>query len=150
VLAADGFGNVRTYIQSGNALVDSDLPAREVEKRVRALIRAHIGAVLAVMVRTQAQVQDVLQACPFYDYPDPSRIFFVLLSETPDAGKVAAVLAQDYGEEALAIRDDVAYMVIPGTYGRTRLSSNYLEKKLGVPATMRNLNTMRKMVELSG
>jgi uncharacterized protein (DUF1697 family) len=40
-------------------------------------------------------------------------------------------------------------MYIPGPYGRGRLSNNFLEKKLGVSATMRNFNTMRRLVEMS-
>lgn len=150
VLAQAGFGNVRTYIQSGNALVDTDLSAREVETRVRALIKEHIGPDLAIMARTRPQAQAVLEACPFYDRPDVSRIFFTLLSEAPDTAKVTALLAQDYGDEALSIRSDTAYLYIPGSAARSVLSTNFLEKKLGVSATSRNLNTMRKMVELSG
>ena len=39
VLEKAGFAHVRTYIQSGNALVDTKLPAYTVEKSVRELIR---------------------------------------------------------------------------------------------------------------
>jgi uncharacterized protein (DUF1697 family) len=35
VLEKAGFAHVRTYIQSGNALVDTELPAQTVEKRVQ-------------------------------------------------------------------------------------------------------------------
>ena len=40
-------------------------------------------------------------------------------------------------------------MYIPGAYGRGTLSGNFLEKRLGVPATMRNFNTMKKLVAMS-
>src|SRR5687767_11600565 len=48
VLSADGFENVRTYIQSGNVIVDTPLSARAVEARVHEVIKEHIGADLAV------------------------------------------------------------------------------------------------------
>ena len=40
-------------------------------------------------------------------------------------------------------------MYIPGMYGRGTLSGNFLEKKLGVSATMRNFNTMNRLVTMS-
>lgn len=48
-----------------------------------------------------------------------------------------------------SIGTDTAYMYIPDTYGRGKLSNNFLEKKLGVAATTRNANTLRKMVEMA-
>jgi len=44
---------------------------------------------------------------------------------------------------------DAAYMFIPGDYGRGTLSNNFLEKELGVPATMRNFNTISKLIKIS-
>lgn len=49
VLTMAGFRNVRTYIQSGNALVDTELSALETEKRIHDLIKEQIGADLVVV-----------------------------------------------------------------------------------------------------
>jgi len=149
VLSAAGFDNVRTYIQSGNALVDSSRPAREVATRVHALIKDEIGPDLGVVVRTAAQLRKVLEGNPFRDGHDQSRVFYALFAKRPPAAKVKQLLAEDLGEESLAISGDVAYMYIPGLYGRNRLSNNFLEKRLGVVGTMRNANTLRRLVEMS-
>lgn len=148
VLTQAGFGNVRTYIQSGNAFVDSELSAPEIESRIHTLIQEQIGADLVVVARTGEEVQATLDRNPFREGYDPARIFFALLAQQPAPEKVEALLAQDFGEEQLAIVGNAAYMYIPGTYGRGKLSNNYLEKKLNISATMRNFNTMRKMVEI--
>lgn len=149
VLTDAGFGNVRTYIQSGNALVDTDLPAKEVEARVHDLIKKHIGADLAVVARTATQLKKVLDENPFRSGHDLSRVFFVLFAESPPAQKVKELLANDYSPEKLVITKKAAYMYIPGTYGRDTLSGGFLEKKLGVPATVRNFNTTSKLIEMS-
>ncbi len=149
VLAQDGFGNARTYIQSGNALVDTDLPAREVEKRVHDLIKQHIGADLVVVARTRTQLQKAMDENPFTKGYDISRVFFVSFAEAPPAQKVKDVLVQDYSAEKLVITKTAAYMYIPGTYGSGKLSNNFLEKKLGVSATTRNFNTLTKLIEMS-
>lgn len=149
VLTTAGFDNVRTYIQTGNVLMDTELSAREVENRVRELIKKHIGPDLTVVARTSAQLQKVLADNPFQDGYDIARVFFVQFAQTPDAEKVIELLTQNFGDEKLVIMDTAAYMYIPGTYGGGKLSSNFLEKKLGVAATMRNFNTMSKLIEMS-
>jgi uncharacterized protein (DUF1697 family) len=149
VLSEAGFGNVRTYIQSGNALVDSDLSTKEVETRVHDLIKEHIGADLAVVARTATQLKKVLDQNPFKRGHDTARVFFVFFAKSPSARKVKELLANDFSPEKLVITRNVAYMFIPGTYGRDTLSGGFLEKQLGVPATMRNFNTTNKLIELS-
>jgi uncharacterized protein (DUF1697 family) len=149
VLTKARFGNVRTYIQSGNALVDTELSAKEVATRVRELIKKHIGPDLAVVVRTGAQLQKVLDENPFKIGYDISRVFFVSFAEPPPLQQVEELLAQDFSPEKLAIIKNTAYMYIPGTYGRRKLSSNFLEKKLGVSATMRSFNSMTKLIVMS-
>jgi len=149
VLTKAGFENVRTYIQSGNALVDTDLSAKEVEKCVHDLIKKYLGADLAIVARTAAQLQKVLDENPFKSGHDMSRVFFVLFAKPPSAQKVKELLAKDFSPEKLVITKNTAYMLIPGTYGRDTLSGGFLEKKLGVPATMRNFNTMSKLIEMS-
>jgi uncharacterized protein (DUF1697 family) len=149
VLASAGFKNVRTYIQSGNALVNSELSLKEVEAQVHDLIKNHIGADLVVVARKGTQLQKVLDKNPFKQGYDISRIFFVLFAEPPVSKKVKELLEQDFSPEKLAITKDASYMYIPGTYGRGVLSGNFLEKRLGVAATMRNFNTMSKLIEMS-
>ena len=74
-----GFAHVRTYIQSGNALVDTELPAHTIEKSVRELIRHTIGPDLAVIVRNSEELEEALEANPFKNGYDISRVFLFLL-----------------------------------------------------------------------
>lgn len=145
VLRNAHFQDVQTYIQSGNALIKSELPARTIEKRVYNLIKDHIGPELTIIVRTPEELQQILVANPFRPPYDTSRIFFVLFAEPPSTEKIKNLTAQDFGDERLVITQHAAYLYIPGTYGRGKLSGNFLEKKLGVSATMRNFNTMSKL-----
>jgi uncharacterized protein (DUF1697 family) len=144
-----GYTHVRTYIQSGNALVDTGLPVHSVEKDVRELIRDQIGPDLVVIARTGAQLKEALEANPFTEGYDISRVFFVSFEKTPPGKKVEELLALDLSPEKLAFGENTAYMYIPGLYGRGTLSGNFLEKKLGVSATMRNFNTMNRLVMMS-
>ena len=147
-LAKAGFGNVRTYIQSGNALVDSDLPMKEVEVRVHDMIQKKIGPDLAVVARTASQLKKVLRDNPFKDGHDISRVFFVLFRDKPSPADVKALASGDFGPEKLVITAQAAYMYIPGQYGKGTLSAAFLEKKLHVRATMRNFNTLYRLIDM--
>ncbi|MGE0267111.1 MAG: DUF1697 domain-containing protein [Candidatus Omnitrophota bacterium] len=149
ILADAGFRNVRTYIQSGNALVDTGLPPKEIEQRVHALIKKHIGAELTVVVRTGTQLQKVLDENPFDQNHDIARVFFVSFAGPPAAAKIKELCARDFSPEKLVITKNAGYMFIPGSSARSVLSNNFLEKKLGVSATTRNFNTMTRLVALS-
>jgi uncharacterized protein (DUF1697 family) len=149
VLEKAGFRRVRTYIQSGNALVDTDLPAHMVEESVRELIRDQIGPDLAVIARTGDQLEEALAENPFKEGYDLSRVFFVSFAGPPPEQKVRELRSLDLNPEKLAFGTNTAYMYIPGKYGRGTLSGNFLEKKLGISATMRNFNTMNRLVTMS-
>jgi uncharacterized protein (DUF1697 family) len=87
-LAAAGFGNVRTYIQSGNALVDTELPATAIEDRVHGLIKEHIGPDLTVVARTSRELRGMLDRNPFQDGYDIARVFFVVFAQVPTAERI--------------------------------------------------------------
>jgi uncharacterized protein (DUF1697 family) len=149
VLSTHGFKNVTTYIQTGNVLLETDKRAQEVQIEVHDAIKAEIGPDLAIIVRTPNQLSAMLQENPYGDNDDVSQLYFVLFEQPPLPDKIKILSQRDYGDEQLVITDKAACLCIPGVYGRGMLSSNFLEKKLGVAATMRNYNTMRKLVELS-
>ncbi len=150
LLSDAGFQNVRTYIQSGNVVLETHFPAKEVEQKVHELIKQHIGADINVIVRTGQQLQQVLLENPFINGHDLSRVFFVLFAEVPSRQKAEELLANDFDDEKLVIGETSGYMYIPGNAARSKLSNVKLEKKLGIAATTRNLNTMKKLVEMSG
>jgi uncharacterized protein (DUF1697 family) len=99
VLEKAGFARVRTYILSGNALVDTELPAHTVEKSVRDLIRNQIGPDLVVLARTGAQLEEALEANPFTKGFDISRVFFSLFCRKASGreGQGASVSGSVYG-----------------------------------------------------
>jgi len=149
VLTKAGFENVRTYIASGNVLIDTDLPMKEAEKIVHDLILKHIGPDLVVIGRTGDQLQKVLDENPFTTGYDIKRVFFGSFSEQPPAQKVQELLNPDYFPEAIVITKNAIYTYIPENYTRSRLAGNKIEKKLGISATFRNFNTMTKLIAMS-
>jgi uncharacterized protein (DUF1697 family) len=114
---------------------------------VHDLVQKEIGPDLAVMVRTAAQLRKVLAGNPFPDR-DQAREYYVLFGARPPAAKVKQMLAEDFGRDEVAIVGDTAYLHLPQGYGANKLSNAFLEKRLGVAGTMRNTNTLRRLVRM--
>ncbi|GIM54389.1 hypothetical protein [Capnocytophaga cynodegmi] len=56
---------------------------------------------------------------------------------------------QDFGEEKFDFTEKALYMYLPKDASRSKLSNNFLEKKLNIIATTRNFNTLNKLVTLT-
>lgn len=149
VLSTQGFSAVRTWIQSGNIVLQTPLTAADTATRIQQLLNAHLNVDLPVVVKSPAQLQQVLDGNPFTSAGhDPKRVFYTLcntpLADPDDLNE------QDFGEDRLKISPQAAYLYIPGDASRSRLSNVFLEKQLGLTLTTRNLNTLSKMIELAG
>jgi uncharacterized protein (DUF1697 family) len=134
-----GFDDVRTYIQSGNVMLRSDMDSAEVRDRMEEALEARFGKRVAVHVRTPDQMADILDRVPF-DGAAPNRILIYLLNGAAPEG-VDGLEGPD-GEEVKASGHEVFVHYAQGQ-GRSKL-----RLRLGDDATARNVNTMRKMLEL--
>lgn len=146
-LKENGFKNVSTYIQSGNVLLSTTLPEKKIKDKVHNLIKENIGAEIEVVVSNATKLKKILAGNPFKD-EDIYRVFFCIFGSKPTAAKIKEVAEIDFYPEKVKINKDCAYMFIPGNAARSKLSNNFLEKKLGITATTRNFNTLSKLIEL--
>lgn len=148
-LIDNDFQNVQTWIQSGNVILDSELPAEKVGEKVNKIIKENIGADLKIIVKTPAEIKKVLNKNPFGKGFDISRVFFTMFNDIPDEKLVAALQTHDFGEDKFVITPHAIYLFIPRSAAETKLNNNFLERKLKINATTRNFNTLSKIIELS-
>ncbi|WP_298527966.1 DUF1697 domain-containing protein [uncultured Porphyromonas sp.] len=144
-----GFEAVRTYIQSGNILLRSDLPKQALSERIHDLISEKYGADLAALVFLPEELQAWVDALPFSPELDPSRVFFTMTMEHPKAERRQALSEKPWGEATLHLTEQCAYIHAPKTYKNSKLTNNALERHLGVTCTTRNLNTLRRILALA-
>ena len=69
---ADGYAAVSTYIQSGNVLFESDAARPSLEDDIEAMLERRFGVPLVVVVRSHAQLRNVVERAPdgFGSQPD--------------------------------------------------------------------------------
>lgn len=147
-LSEAGLFDVRTYIQSGNAVARTALDIAAVEALVHDTIADKIGADIAVIARTHAQIKDVLAGNPF-PLDAASRTYFSLLAATPEHEPLRELGKIDFAPDTVEIDVDTIYMLYATKYSDSKFNNNFFERKLKVAATTRNFNTMNRMLEMS-
>ena len=136
-----GFARVRTYIASGNLIFASALGEGEVKAMLEERLAAYAGKPVGVMVRTAAEMAQVLADDPFGDRPG-NHSFAIFLDGAPPADTIATLRHVRDEQVVLGKREVYAW------YGEGIGSS-----KLVIPAakagTARNMNSVRKLSELA-
>lgn len=142
ILRGAGFSSVKTYIQSGNILLSTELSDCDTRALIHRTILNQIGADLSVILKDQAQLQTAVQENPFLDSHDSSRIHLVFTNDRICPDKLVPLLHMDLDGEELRAGSGCLYMYLPRDAKKKRLNTNYLEKQLGITATMRKLSVI--------
>ena len=149
LLQDGGYSNVRTYIQSGNALFESDrTDTGEIERGIEDLLRQGTGLDLKVIVRSRPALRKIAELHPFSSEGEPKCLFVTLLRSIPDPRDVEILLAEATGAESFEVDGATVYSIYREGFGTSRFSNNFLEKKLRLPATTRNWNSLQKLRNL--
>ncbi|MGT2960334.1 DUF1697 domain-containing protein [Streptococcus caballi] len=145
ILIEVGFENVQTYIQSGNIVFETNLSDETVRGLVHYTILENIGADLSVIIKMPEQLAEAVQENPFGNSYDASRVHLVFTNDKLDTGILKNLAQTDFGDEALYIGSQCLYLYLPREAKKKRLNTNFLEKKLGIRATMRKLSVTSKL-----
>ncbi|MEH6535072.1 MAG: DUF1697 domain-containing protein [Psychroserpens sp.] len=149
LLAKTGFETVKTYIQSGNVILQSlEKKNATIESTVHVAIKSHFGFEVPVIARTRGELQLIFDTCPFSEEKKENS-YFTLLNTIPDANLVKGVAQITYEDEEFQIINDCLYFYASKGYGQAKFNMNSFEKKLEVKATSRNYKTMVKLLAMS-
>jgi len=136
-----GFGSVRTYIASGNVVFVSLKSEAAVKAGLEKRLETYAGKSVGVMMRTAAEMAQVLADNPFPDAA-PNRTMAVFLDRAPPADTLAAVRGRNDEQIGLGRREIYIH------YG-----DGMAKSKLVVPAaktgTARNINTVAALAKMA-
>ncbi len=147
-LEALGLRDVRTLLQSGNALFESPkATGAKLERLLEEEAAKRLRLETAFFTRTAAEWDEAIAANPFPEEAerDPARLLMMALRSTPAAGAEKALRAAITGRERVRCAGRHAYLVYPDGAGTSRLTIDVIEKHLGSRGTARNWNTVRKL-----
>ena len=135
-----GFVNVATYINSGNVIFTTKLSEARIRRKLEDALAAELGKPIGVHLRTPAELEDILDRNPFRR-ADPARVL-VLFLEHAVADDALADLKIPGREEVRPSGREI-FVHYPDGLGRSKLKIPFAKAGTG-----RNLNTVRKLLEL--
>jgi uncharacterized protein (DUF1697 family) len=145
-----GFGDVRTYLQSGNVVLASDSSPGVLAAQCERLVAEAFSLDLSVLVRTGEELREVVRLNPLRDVAvDPKRYQVTFLdTELPDEvlERLTALAAPT--ERLVALGREI-YAWHPEGVARSRLWARLGSHALGVPATSRNWTTVTTLLEMA-
>jgi uncharacterized protein (DUF1697 family) len=149
-LADAGFTEVKTYVNSGNVVLDSpSRSAAKVGRQVHDVIVEQFGVDTPVVMRTGAQLARVLDWNPFPDAAagHPHLVAVLHLSGEPAAEAVQTLLAEDYAPVRVAHRGEEVVVDWHERSGRPQVDRALTQR--GVDATARNWRTLSALVAMT-
>lgn len=150
LLNSSGFGEVQTYIQSGNIIIASEATAENVSEKIQKKVFEEYKFEVKVFVLTPQELQQTVEENPFAadETKDVSRTYVTFLEEQPK--NTEALKGFKFPEEEFVLKGRSIYFYSPNSYGRAKMNNNFFEKKLGLQATTRNWRTITKLIEMVG
>jgi uncharacterized protein (DUF1697 family) len=144
------FGEVKTYLQSGNVVLSSGKSGAAVGRELERLIADRFGLDIDVVVRSRAELAKVVQRNPLGDVAtNPKRYQVSFLTAKPDPKVVRKLEALAAGGERLVASGRELYAWHPNGVARSKLWAALAGRSLGVTATARNWTTVTKLLELA-
>ncbi|WP_410771258.1 DUF1697 domain-containing protein [Fontibacillus sp. BL9] len=150
-----GLTRVQTYIQSGNILFESEKDEPTLRKEIEQMIESVFGISLMVILRTDREMKMITRQCPFSEELLAEAaatcvgesLHVAMLPGAPEPAGIEKLESVNYGDDLYVIAGRDVYLLFRGSIRDSKLAVNL--HKLGVQATVRNWNTMNKLVELA-
>jgi uncharacterized protein (DUF1697 family) len=143
-----GHSDVRTYVQSGNVIFSSPSSARaRVVNEIERAVSRTFGIDTSVLIRAQRELARIAEANPFPD-EKPTYVHVAFLADRPSAKAVSSLDPDHSPPDEFVVKGREIYLRFPKGSGRSKLTIDYFERKLGTRATARNWNTVLKVLSL--
>jgi uncharacterized protein (DUF1697 family) len=139
-----------TYIASGNLVADVPGDPGAFDRALEKAIEERFGYFREAISRTPQELVAALRAHPF-EVVEPKYSYVSFMLAAPTAEAIDAAAAVPTGEDRWQVVGRDLHLRYADGAGRAQLKEAQLLRALGrIPTTARNLNTVRKLIELAG
>ena len=142
------FKNIRTYIQSGNVIFENPITDPiNLEKKIEARILQSTGFPISVIIRNRNEILTVLANNPFLRdrNEDITKLYVTFMDSEPKPEDIKKSQEFKSDSDEFVVSGKEIYVFCPDGYGRTKLNTNFFERKLRHKATARNWKTVQKL-----
>jgi uncharacterized protein (DUF1697 family) len=150
ILEGLGLHRVRTYIQSGNVVFQSEHNNNEqLSRQISAAIGQSHGFTPRILLLNSQEFQEAIVANPFPDAANqPKTLHLYFLNQVPPNPDLETLESIRKNGEQFRLIKKVFYLHAPDGIGRSKLAEK-VEQALGVAATARNWRTAIKIMSIA-
>lgn len=145
-LGVKGFTDVKTYIQSGNIVMSSDLSGDAITSAVADLLKSDFDIDAQVFSLGRDELDRMVGDCPFEG--DLSRILLYFCIEKLVDFDPNRLVGLSKENEELLITEDVIYLHAPDGISVSKVAEK-IDSLTPVGLTARNLRTAHKLLDLA-
>jgi uncharacterized protein (DUF1697 family) len=148
ILAGLGYTDVRTHLQSGNAVFDCpEHRAAAVERSIEAALDRRYGRRIGVIVRNRDELASII-ANNTLPTVNPSRLMVIFFRDPYDLSALVRLDPAEFAPERYAAGDREIYLWLPDGVADSRLAKALTQTRPVQDATMRNWNTVTRLRSL--
>ena len=139
--------NVETFIASGNVIFESPVGNDQVlEQQIASHLHESLGYAVATFIRSVSEVADIANYQPFAasELKD-SALYIAFLPAPPNGEAQQKLMAFRTPLDDFHVHGREIYWLCRTRSSDSAFSGALLEKAIGMPATMRNSTTVRKL-----
>ena len=141
-----GFSNVSTFIASGQVVFETRSTDRgKLEAKIEEHLRARLGYDVATFIRTLDELEQIGQ----FARDDGVTLYVALTREQPTKAAVQKLSSYNNDIDELVVHGREVYWYARKKMSESRFTGALLEKAIGMPATLRNVNTIHRIVAKS-
>ena len=146
-----GFANVESFIASGNVIFEAKSKnTQALQRKIENHLAQAVGYEVATFLRTVDDLDRINKYRPFSEAESNTQgntLYVGFIAETPgkDAARKVEVLATNVDD--LKVKDREVYWLIRTSFSDSKISGALLEKTLGAKITLRNINTIRRLLK---
>ena len=143
------FKNITTYIQSGNVIFKNQ-NAKDLSQKIEKKIFEKYNFNVPVIIRTIDEMQVLINKNPFLKEKniDLDKLHITYLAENPGLENIENLKKYNYQPDRFFISAKEVYLFCPNGYWRTKLTTNFFENKLKMPASTRNWRTTNELLKI--
>jgi uncharacterized protein (DUF1697 family) len=144
-----GFNNVETFIASGNVIFDSKSGnPTSLEQKIEKQLGKALGYEVRTFLRAVPDLAAVINCEAFSakELSAPGHTLYIgFLAEQPNNKAKEGLLARSCATDDFAVHGREVYWLCRARFSESAVSGALLEKTLGLSATFRNVNTVRRI-----
>jgi uncharacterized protein (DUF1697 family) len=144
-----GFTNVETFIASGNVIFDSPSKStKALEKKIESYLQQTLGYPVSTFIRSTSELVAIAGYKPFPNSElnaEGHTLYIGFVADSPGSKVEKRLRSLATKVDAFHLEGREVYWLCRTRFSESQISVVLLAKTLGVPVTLRNVTTVKKL-----